>query len=302
MTLLFCSLVNCAAVCGVVCGKLWRSSVSMARSHRGAVGAGGVGDEVHPVFALPERRACQRARDREVGEQAEHFFLQRSPRSSTSPCAGRASAPTGAAPRLRWWALANFFVTIVPPRPSAASVAAEPCSHSILYILPNDSGSIAVIRLSSSITGAPGCARSRTRPLVKAIARHCAHAVDCPQRRRHRGGDAPLTLRVLHDQVAREGAADSAVDRRLGAGGEHRDEGDQPQPDGQRERGDERAAGLADRVLAREAGGDPAPAHQPADRSGERRHDAVVAGGTLAGAPQPRPQTPAAHGEHHQNQ
>ena len=73
-------------------------------------------------------------------------------------------------PTSRWWALANFSLTIVPPCPSAASVAAEPCSHSILYILPNDSGSIAVTRLSSSITGAPGCARSRTLPCVKAIA------------------------------------------------------------------------------------------------------------------------------------
>ena len=86
-------------------------------------------------------------------------------------------------PTCRWWALANFFVRIVPVCPSAASVAAEPCSHSILYIRPNETGSIAVRGLFSSITGAPGLARSRTRPWVKAI----AVTVPTPETRRSAG-------------------------------------------------------------------------------------------------------------------
>ena len=53
---------------------------------------------------------------------------------------------------------------------SEARVAAEPCSHSTLYIFANDSGSIAVSELFSSIRGEPGWERSRTLPLVKATA------------------------------------------------------------------------------------------------------------------------------------
>jgi hypothetical protein len=73
-------------------------------------------------------------------------------------------------PTIRWWALANFFVRTVPSCSSVASVAEEPRSHSSVYIFLNDSGSIAVKGLFSSITGAPGWERSCTLPLVMAIA------------------------------------------------------------------------------------------------------------------------------------
>ena len=78
-------------------------------------------------------------------------------------------------------------------------------------------------------------------------------------------------LGVLDDQVAGEGATDGLVDRGLGPVREHRDEGDEGEPHGERGGRHHRATRLADRVLLGEPAGDPAPAHQRADRPGEQR-------------------------------
>ena len=135
---------------------------------------------------------------------------------------------------------------------------------------------------------------------------HARDAGHAAQRRRDERGNTLFVvagLRVLDDQVAGERAADGLVDRRLGAVGEHGHEGDERQPDGQSRRGDHRASGLADRVLACELPGDPAPRHERADRPRQCRHDAVVPGRALAAAPQPHRQTRAArhddHDQHH---
>ncbi len=121
----------------------------------------------------------------------------------------------------------------------------------------------------------------RWRPTVNAIGVTLATPGTPSTAGRQRGGNALLfaaALRVLDDQVAGERAADRVVDRRLQAVGEHRDEGDEREPDGQRRGSHHRAAGLAHRVLLRQAAGDPAPGDERADRVRKRGHDAIARG------------------------
>ena len=95
-----------------------------------------------------------------------------------------------------------------------------------------------------------------TRPTVNAIGVTSPTPGTRAQRRRDAAPGCPASLprlRVLDDQVAGERAVDGLVDRGLGAGREHRHERDQREPDRQRRGGDQRAPGLAHRVLAREA-------------------------------------------------
>ena len=143
-------------------GSWLRSSASMPLAHFGAVRAGSVGDEVHAVFALPERRA--RASEREI--------VRLESRPSTSSLTMPAPSACTSWPEARQHRQSLPHVQIVgarellrdrrcPSGPSEASVAGEPCSHSVLYIFANDSGSIAVTVLFSSITGAPGLQRGR---------------------------------------------------------------------------------------------------------------------------------------------
>ena len=87
------------------------------------------------------------------------------------------SAPAGAAPPGDGGRSRTSSRT-VPSCPSVARVAAEPCSHSTLYILANDSGSIAVIGLFSSITGEPGLGKVPHPALGEGDRGDLADAVD----------------------------------------------------------------------------------------------------------------------------
>ncbi len=180
--------------------------------------------------------------------------------------------------------LAYSLARIVPLSSSAKSVAFEPCFHSTRYTRPKVAGSIAVIEALLLLP----CRRPIVNPIGVTIA--------TPGTRRKRGRDQGrdprfvARLGVLDDQVARERAADRPVDRGLGAVGEHRHQGDERQTHRERGGRGERAAGLADRVLAGQAGGDATPGDQRADRSRQGRDYAVVAYRALAPAPQAHPQ------------
>ena len=149
---------------------------------------------------------------------------------------------------------------------SACSVALDPCSHSMRYTLAKVAGSIAVIVAFPEMP----C----RRPAVKAIGVTVRDAGDAAQRRERRARGSPASLLAWEFSTIRSPAKERVTARLIVAlvpAARTATKRDQREADRQRGGGRERAAGLADRVLARQAPGDPAPAHEPADRPRERR-------------------------------
>ena len=156
--------------------------------------------------------------------------------------------------------------TNAPSFPSVAIVACEP-----------------VIQSRWNIVLLGGLTRGREEPLAERADLTGAHVADRLDDRALRGSIGRrrrdrAEVVLCRDRVVRvvPDVVDGAAEARRDAGGEHRDQRDERQPDHQRGGGRRRALRVAARVVARERTRSAAQARRrPAERPGERADEAL---------------------------